>query len=311
MFNKKSTAEEVTKGLDLSQQTIVITGINSGIGYESLRVLTKRGAHVIGLARTLEKAKAACNSVEGKTTPLACELSDLDSVKSCAEQILAMNTSVDVLICNAGIMALPELKVKNGLELQFLTNHMGHFLLTYLLQEPLKAESGGRIVMLSSEGHQLTVKPGIDFQNLNGSQGYSPWKFYGQSKLANLLTAVAFNEKLQTFGVTANAVHPGVIHTNLARDLDGFLSFILSNSFFKTLIEKTAGKTIPQGASTQCYVATHPSLAGKGGLYFSDNKQAKTSPFGKDYKLAQQLWDYSVEFIQPYLGNESSEKVSN
>lgn len=301
MFNKKSTAEDVTSGLDLTGKTIVITGVNSGIGHEAMRVLAIRGAHIIGLARTMEKATAACNSVRGKTTPLACELSDLDSVKQCAEQIVAMNTPIDVLMCNAGIMALPKLQAKAGLELQFLTNHMGHFLLTYLLQEPLKSANNARIVMLSSEGHRFTPKGGIDFTNLDGSKGYNAWKFYGQSKLSNLLTAKAFNEKLKEFGITANAVHPGIINTNLARDLDGIFKFMMHNNFIKNTLEKMIGKTIPQGASTQCYVATHPSLEGKGGLYFSDNARAKPTPYGRDQTLAMQLWDYSLEYLKPYL----------
>lgn len=305
MFSKKSTAEDVTSGLDLTGKTIVITGINSGIGHESMRVLAMRGAHIIGLARTLEKATEACNSVRGKTTPLACELSDLDSVKQCAEQIIAMNVPIDILMCNAGIMALPKLQLKAGLELQFLTNHMGHFLLTYLLQEPLKAAEKARIVMLSSEGHRLTPKGGIDFNNLDGSNGYNAWKFYGQSKISNLLTAKVFNEKLKASGITANAVHPGIINTNLARDLDGVFKFMLQNSFIKNVMEKLIGKSIPQGASTQCYVATHPSLEGKGGLYFSDNAEAKTTPQGSDLSLATKLWDYSLEYLQPYLVSDT------
>ena len=131
----KSTAEEVTAGLDLSDKTFVVTGVNSGLGHETMRVLTSRGAHVIGAARSMDKATAACDSVEGESTPVACELSDMDSVAACARTIQDSGKAVDGLICNAGIMALPELKVKDGLELQFLTNHMGHFLLTYLLQE--------------------------------------------------------------------------------------------------------------------------------------------------------------------------------
>ena len=170
MFTKRSTAEQVTNDVDLTGKTIVLTGVNSGLGYETMRVLTARGAHVIGLARTLHKATEACKQMDGTTTPVACELSDLDSVKRCAGSIVAKDIPIDVLICNAGIMALPKLILKDGLEMQFLTNHMGHFLLVYLLQEKVK-QAQGRIVMLSSSGHQLTVKGGINFDNLDGSQG--------------------------------------------------------------------------------------------------------------------------------------------
>lgn len=301
MFSKRSTAEDVTQGVDLSGKTIVITGVNSGIGYEAMRVLALRGAHIIALARTMEKAKAACDSVIGITTPLACELSDLDSVKVCTEQINEKFESIDALICNAGIMALPELSVKDGLEMQFLTNHMGHFLLVYLLQEQLK-NTQGRIVMLSSEGYRGTVNGGIDFSNLDGSKGYSPWKFYGQSKLANLLTARAFDQQLKADGVRANAVHPGVINTNLARDLGGVIGFILGSKPSQYLIEKTFGKSIPQGASTECYVAVHPDAEGKGGLYFSDNAEAKTADYANSMELANKLWDYSLQYLSDYIG---------
>lgn len=300
MFNKNSTAEQVTEGIDLSGKTIVMTGVNSGLGLESMRVLAMRGAHVIGLARTLEKATQACSSVAGKTTPLACELSDLDSVKQCAEQINAMGIAIDVVICNAGIMALPELTLKEGVELQFLTNHLGHFLLVYLLQDRLKQAQAGRIVMLSSAGHQLTVKGGINFENLDGSKGYNGWKFYGQSKLANLLTAKAFDERLKDSGVRANAVHPGVINTNLPRNLGGVLGLAFKIPFAGKILD-VFGKTIPKGSSTQCYVATSPRLENVGGKYFADNDEEKTSYYGSHKPLADKLWDYSVEFIKPYI----------
>ena len=301
MFTKRSTAEQVTNDVDLKGKTVVMTGVNSGLGYEAMRVLASRGAHVIGLARSFEKATKACADTEGVTTPLACELSDLDSVRECADEILAMNIPIDVVICNAGIMALPELTLKDGLELQFLTNHMGHFLLVYLLQDKLKQAEEGRIVMLSSMGHQMTVKGGIDFDNLDGSQGYKGWKFYGQSKLANLLTANAFDERLQGAGVRANAVHPGVINTNLTRSLDGVLGVFFKLPFAGLLMDHVFGKTIPQGASTQCYVATHPTLKGVGGKYFSDNKEEKTSYYGSNKELADKLWDYSVEYLKSYI----------
>lgn len=302
LFSKSSTAEEVTKGLNLSGLTYVITGVNSGLGYETMRVLSDRGAHVIGIARSLEKAKRACNSVQGKTTPVAGDLSDMGSVKKAAEAVINLKTPIDALICNAGIMAPPNPTVKDGLEIQFLTNHMGHFLLSYLLQERLKEANGGRLIMLSSMAHLYTVKNGIDFDNLDGSKGYNAWQFYGQSKLANLLTAVAFNERLAEFGVTANAVHPGVIKTNLDRQLDGVLGLLMSLPFFGKVMELTGGKSIPQGASTQCFVATHPSLKGMGGKYFADNRIVKASRHGRNEALAEKLFDYSLNYLAPYIG---------
>lgn len=300
MINKHSDAEKVTEGIDLTGKTIVVTGVNSGLGYETMRVLAMRGAHVIGLARDIHKATEACASVEGKTTPIACELSDLAAVKQSAEEIIGLDTPIDVLICNAGIMALADLTLKDGMEMQFLTNHFGHFLLVYLLQEQVKKADAGRVVMLSSAAHQLTVKGGINFDNLDGSKGYHAWKFYGQSKLANLLAAKAFDDRLKADGVRVNAVHPGVINTNLSRNLGGPLAVLMKIPFAGKALD-LFGKTIPKGASTQCYVATNPSLNNVGGKYFADNAEAKTSYYGSHKALADQLWDYSVDYLKAYI----------
>lgn len=300
-FDRRATAEEVTAGLDLSGKTVAVTGVNSGLGHETMRVLAERGAHVIGAARTLDKAREACESVDGDTTPVACELSEMDSVLECARTINALDVPLDVLICNAGIMAPARLSVKNGLESQFLTNHMGHFLLTYLLQDALKEAPEGRIVMLSSLAHALAGRRAIDYDNLDGSRGYRPWQFYGQSKLANLLAARAFNERLRGSSVTANAVHPGVISTNLSRDVGGLSGWLLRNPAVSALSARLLNKSVAEGASTQCFVATHPSLKGVGGRYFADNAEARPLIRGKPRELAERLWAFSVDYLAPYL----------
>jgi WW domain-containing oxidoreductase len=294
-FNKRSTAEQVTEGLDLSGKTMVITGVNSGLGFESMRVLTERGAHVIGLARTLEKAQKACAEVDGTTTPLACELSDLDSVLACARSIQKMGTAIDVLMTNAGIMAPQKLSLANGVEMQFATNHLGHFVLIRQLLEQLKAAPAGRIVILSSAAHTMSVRGGIDFGNLDASHGYDPWRFYGQSKLANLLTARALDKRLEGSNVSVNSVHPGIIRTNLGRDAGGFLIRLMS--LFAVLVEKN----VAQGAATQCYVATHPDLDGISAEYFSDCRIARPSRYGRNDLLAEELWQASEELTRGYL----------
>jgi WW domain-containing oxidoreductase len=294
-FNKRSTAEEVTAGLELSGKVMVITGVNSGLGFESMRVLTARGAHVIGLARTLEKAQQACAEVDGETTPLACELSELDSVVACAQQIRQLGLPIDVLMTNAGIMAPRNLGLAGKLEMQFATNHLGHFVLIQRLLEQVKAAPAGRIVILSSAAHTMTVRGGIDFGNLDGSRGYDPWKFYGQSKLANLLTARALSKRLEGTSVTVNALHPGVIRTNLGRDAGGFLVALMS--VFAVFIEKN----VAQGAATQCYLAAHPDLDGVTGAYYSDCKNVRSSRYGRNGLLAEELWDASVELAAGYL----------
>ena len=151
-FGYGSSAEDVTAGLDLRGQTILLTGCNSGIGKETLRVLALRGAHVIAAARNEEKARAACADVGGETTPVACELSEPSSVRACAARVKALGRPLNAIICNAGIMALPKLTLERGYELQFFTNHMGHFILVTSLLDQLADD--GRVVMLSSDARR-------------------------------------------------------------------------------------------------------------------------------------------------------------
>ncbi len=294
-FNRRSTAEQVTEGIDLSGKTVLITGVNSGLGYESMRVLAKRGAHVIGAARTREKAKQACGQIVGETTPVPCELSDLASVVACAEEVERMGRPIDVLMCNAGIMALPKLTQKVGLELQFLTNHLGHFVLIQRLLGRVKEAVAGRVVLLSSMGHMRTPKGGINFDNLSGDKGYEGWHSYGQSKLANLLTSNELARRLEGSRATSNALHPGVISTNLNRYNQGIGASLIY------LLAKPFERTVQQGAATQCQVAVHPDLAGVSGQYFADCNPKRPSRFGRDPKLARRLWDVSEELVKDYL----------
>lgn len=296
-FNRRSTAEQVTEGVDLTGKTAVITGVNSGLGLESMRVLAKRGAHVIAAARSVEKAQQACNQVEGNTTPVACELSDLASVAACADSINGLGKPIDILMCNAGIMALKDLEQVNGIEMQFATNHLGHFVLVKRLLDNIRKAEAGRVVMLSSMGHVQSPKAGIDFDNLSGDKGYDPWQFYGQSKLANLLCASELARQLKEAGcnTTANAVHPGVIRTNLSRNTGGFMAAMIS------LFAKPFERTIAQGAATQCYVAANPQVATTSGEYFADCNIAKPSAHAQDAALARKLWEVSEDLCSDYL----------
>jgi WW domain-containing oxidoreductase len=301
-FNKKNTAENVTQNIDLSGMNVAITGINSGLGQETMRVLESRGAHIIGMARTLEKAKSSAKSNGGNITPLACELSNFESVKRCADSIKNLDLPIDVLICNAGIMALPELELQNGFEQQFNTNHLGHFVLAHNLQEQVKKAKQGRVVMLSSLAHKMAPLKGIDFDNLDGSQGYNNWKFYGQAKLANMLTAMSLAKQFEGSYATANAVHPGIIKTNLSRSMNGLQGLLINNPVSSLLIKLAmGGKSIPQGASTQCYVATAPELSGVSGKYFSDNNEDRPSRLAQNEDLADRLWGFSCDVLKEYL----------
>jgi WW domain-containing oxidoreductase len=284
-FGYGSTAEDVTDELDLSGRTILLTGCNSGIGKETLRVLGKRGAHVIAAARTVQKAQAACDEVGGETTPVACELSEPASVRACANQVIELGRPLDAIICNAGIMALPKLNQKHGYELQFFTNHIGHFILVTSLLDTLA--DNGRVVMVSSDAHNGAPPEGIQFDNLSGERGYSPWASYGQSKLANLLFANQLSKRLAGTGKTANSLHPGVIHTNLARSMNPIARVALSIG--APLVLKSVG----EGAATQCYLAVHPSIEGVSGKYFADCNESRSSSHGRDEAMAEKLWEAS------------------
>jgi WW domain-containing oxidoreductase len=288
-FGYGSTAEQVTEGLSLAGRTILVTGCNSGLGQEALRVLALRGARVVGTARTLEKAKAACEALDGKAVPLACELSDPASVRACVAAVKKAGLGLDVVICNAGIMALPKLEQAHGIELQFFTNHIGHFILVTGLLDQLAGD--GRVVMLSSGAHKMAPKEGIQFDNLSGAKGYTAWGNYGHSKLANLLFAKELARRFAGTRRTANAVHPGVIKTNLGRHMNPIASSLFG------LVGPLVLKSVPQGAATEVYAAVHPAVATTSGAYFADCNVAKPRADAEDPALARKLWEVSEKIV--------------
>ena len=284
-FDNKSTAEEVTQGFDLTGQTWLVTGCNSGLGHETIRVLALRGASIVGLARTEQKARAAMDQLGIEGHALACELSDLASVRQAVAAVRELGT-LNGIIANAGIMALPELSQVHGIERQFFTNHVGHFVLVTGLLDRLT--DNGRVVMLSSGAH-FYAKRGLELDNLAGTHDYEAWRMYGRSKLANILFARGLAARFAGTRRTANAVHPGVIKTNLARHVPA------PEAMFESL--KDILKTIPQGAATQCYVAIRPELAAISGRYFSDCKVADTTPEATDDALAERLWERTEAIV--------------
>jgi NAD(P)-dependent dehydrogenase (short-subunit alcohol dehydrogenase family) len=260
-----------------------------------MRVLAMRGAHVIGIARTQAKADKACASIDGDTTPVFLDLADWGSVVACADRIKGMNTPLDGLITNAGIMALEELQLVNGVEKQFAVNHLGHFILINQLQETVLAAEQGRFVLLSSRAHRR-AENGIEFDNLDGSQHYEPWGAYGVSKLSNALCARELARRISHTNATANSVHPGVIATNLSKHLPEWQQTAAKYLGWMFM------KTIPEGAATQTYVATNPELVGVRGFYFADCQVNEgDSPYLYDDAMAAQLWEVSVELTQDYL----------
>ena len=294
-FGADSTAEEVTQGIDLAGKTALITGCNAGLGLETMRVLAMRGAHVIGAARTTEKAETACASVKGQTSPAVLELTDFDSVVACGDAVRAMGRPLDMLILNAGIMALPELEQVNGLERHFVVNHLGHFVLTNRVIDLVEAAPQGRVVVLSSWGYNWAPESGIEFDNLSGEENYEPNRAYGQSKLANGLFSLELARRLEGTGTTSNSVHPGIINTELGRHMSRGMR-LMADLFGWAFM-----KSVEAGAATTCYVATAPQLAGVTGHYFSDCNAEIPGPRMRDQAMAERLWQVSEELTRDYL----------
>jgi NAD(P)-dependent dehydrogenase (short-subunit alcohol dehydrogenase family) len=284
-FTRDSTAEEVTAGLNLTGKTAVVTGCNSGIGFETMRVLALRGAHVIGTARTLAKGKEACGKVSGKTTPVALELTDFDSVVACANTIRDMKVGIDMLILNAGII-LGDWQQVNGIEKQFVVNHLGHFILTNRLRERVTSLEGGRVVVVGSGNHRDAPEGGIQFNDLSGRDWYR--RGYAHSKLANGLFSFELSQRLLKTRATSNCVTPGPVDTNIRRDLP-------ASSTPPNL------KSPAQGAATVCYVAAHPAVKFVTGEYFSDCNPAAQSAYQTDRAMAAKLWQVSTQLTRRYL----------
>ncbi len=297
-FDEESTAEEVTEGLDLTGKIAVVTGCNSGIGYETMRVLALRGAYVIGTGRTVEKAQEACSSVIGKTTPVALELSDFDSVVACANSIRSLNMPIDMLICNAGMRGSKEREQVYGLEKHFVVNHLGHYILVQNLLERLYLSWQGRVVVVGSRAaYSSAPEEGIEFGNLRGASNYSRSRAYGHSKLANVLFSLELARLLKGTRITSNSLHPGVINTEIDRTEPRVFQFAFG------LLTAVGGKSIEQGAATSCYVATSPLLGETSGQYFEDCNAVTVlgDNHMHDAEQATRLWQVSETLTKDYL----------
>ena len=299
-FDAGTTADEVLEGIDLDGKLIVVTGCTSGIGFETMRALASHGAWVVGTSRSLENATAACGKVAGMTTPLQLELSDFDSVIACADAIRSINSPLDVLICNAGYLGAsgkPELV--DGVEKHFVVNHLGHFIFVNRLLGRMHMADRGRIVMLSSRAaYNSAPESGIEFDNLDAHRDYEDRRAYGHSKLANALFSLQLGEILKGTNITANAVHPGVINTEIDRNMNRFMQggFAIASAF-------GYGKSIAAGAATTCFVATSPMLESVSGEFFEDCNAVTLVSEGHlhDKAMAARLWVVSEEMTRDYL----------
>ncbi|KAL3755744.1 hypothetical protein ACJRO7_002747 [Eucalyptus globulus] len=302
-FSSSSTAEEVTHGIDGSGLTAIVTGASNGIGKETARVLALRGVNVVMAVRNMAAGRDVREEIvkeipSAKVDAMELDLSSMVSVRKFASNFNSSGHALNILINNAGIMATPFILSKDDIELQFATNHIGHFLLTNLLLDNMKktarkSSREGRIVNVSSEAHRWTYNEGIRFDKINDKSEYHGYRAYGQSKLANILHSNELARQLKEDGVniTANSLHPGVIATNL------FQHSIISSGFMAG-VGKLLFKSVQQGAATTCYLALHPQVKGVRGEYFWDSNLAKASSKGKDVELAKKLWDFSMNLVK-------------
>ncbi|XP_061352857.1 short-chain dehydrogenase TIC 32, chloroplastic-like isoform X6 [Gastrolobium bilobum] len=302
-FSLSSTAEEVTQGIDGTGLTAIVTGTTNGIGTETARVLALRGVHVIMGVRNMVAGKDVKEAIVKEIPKAKVDVMELDlsSMASVRKFVLEFNSSglpLNILINNAGICATPFTLSKDNIELQFATNHLGHFLLTNLLLDTMKktareSKKEGRIINVSSDGHRYTYPEGILFDKLNDESSYQKWRAYGHSKLANILHANELARYLKEDGadITANSLHPGSIITNIVKHVD------IINGLLDA-IGNFVLKSIGQGAATTCYVALHPQVKGISGEYFSDNNLAKPNSQGTDTDLAKKLWDLCMKLIE-------------
>ncbi|KAG6579381.1 Short-chain dehydrogenase TIC 32, chloroplastic, partial [Cucurbita argyrosperma subsp. sororia] len=337
-FSASSTAEEVTEGIDGTGLIAIVTGASSGIGSETARVLALRGVRVVMAVRNVATGRKVQEAIvkenpTAKVDTMELDLSSMASVRNFASNFNSSGLPLNILVNNAGVMASPFLLSKDKIELQFATNHVGHFFLTNLLLETLKktateSKKEGRIVNVSSRRHQFSYREGIRFDKINDPSGYNGLSAYGQSKLANILHASQLARQLKEEGVniTANSLHPGAIPTNLFRyhglingiksststlsSSDRFHKALHSAHFshvlehlttvilgFLGLVGKHVMKNVQQGAATTCYVALHPQMKGISGQYFADGNVAKASSQANDSELAKKLWDFTQKLI--------------
>lgn len=281
---------------DLTGKTILVTGANSGLGLESTKLFVGHGAKVVMACRNQEKGRQALESIKAEIPDadlelMELDLADLESVKAFAYAFRQRFEKLDVLLNNAGLMAPPLQHTKQGFEMQFGTNHLGHFLLTGLLLETLEAADEPRIVCVSSVAHRMG---NIFFDNINAENGYSRWRFYGQSKLANLIFALELHRRLRASGssIKAIAVHPGYSATHLQRTMPagGLLNAIVAQPQHRGCYPSVFAATSPQAESGQYY--------GPDGFMEMRGKHpapAFIRKVAKNPDVAKKLWDLSEE----------------
>lgn len=312
LFGATSTTDQVLQGVNLRGKRVLITGVSAGLGVETARAMTAHGAHVVGAARNLSKAQTATEQVRaqaangGSLELVQLDLASLDSVRRCADGLLAAGKPFDLIIANAGVMACPKSKTVDGFETQFGTNHLGHFVLVNRVASLLK--SGSRLVNLSSAGHRY-ADVNLEDPNFEHTP-YEEFVAYGRSKTANVLFAVEFDRRHKASGVRATAVHPGGIQTELGRYMTAEVRDRLIANIAASQPKGAAPfswKSIPQGAATSVWAGCVASAEAIGSHYCEDchvaevasipGLRAGVQPYALDPQHAQALWQKSEEMV--------------
>ncbi|XP_055951030.1 retinol dehydrogenase 11-like isoform X1 [Argiope bruennichi] len=285
----------------LNGKTVVITGGNTGIGKETALDLASRGAKVIIACRDVQKGYETVNDISEKVQKPDVVVKRLDlasfaSIKSFAQDVLENEPYIHILINNAGVAACPKSLTEDGYEMQFGVNHLGHFLLTHLLLDRIKASVPARIINVSSIAH---IYGHIDFNDINLNSNYRPIQAYCRSKLANILFTRELAKRLKGSGVTTYCLHPGAIHTGLGQHMGSSI-----NKFVGQLYEfcsRLLFKSPTKGAQTTIYCAVEEKLANESGHYYCDCSVINPSSKAQDDSLARQLWDVSEYLIAKAL----------
>lgn len=314
-FGVASTSHDVMSGVDLQGKVAIVTGASGGLGAETARALSAAGAQVTIVARNIEKANSVADAIRkqhltcGVVDVMEAELADPESVRRFGEKWAASGRPLDLLFLNAGVMATPLTRTKEGWEMQFATNHLGHFLLTSCVAPSLRR--GARVIVTSSDAHQFAA---VDLDDLHFQRRpYTPWTAYGQSKTANIMFADALDRRLRPYGIRSFSCHPGMIMTDLARHMNEDTMAEMS-ALMKThrpppqkqvhpakpAAKKPKGtqfKTIPAGAATQLWVATAKELDGVDRAYCFDCAIGPAKDYAIDVEVGEQLWEVSERLL--------------
>lgn len=310
VFDASSTTDDVLAGFDLTGRVAAVTGASGGLGLETARALSARGAHVVMAARSADKLAAAAEFVRSAqpAASLGIAVLDLADVASCRRSAVELLTSVDrldLLINNAGVMCTPFGRTADGFETQFGTNHLGHLAWTVPLLDLLARDGGGRIVNLSSAGHRFGD---VDLDDVNFEhRPYDPWIAYGASKTANVLFSVELERRFGPLGVHALAVHPGGIHTDLGRHMTADLLAEIQDRIVQSNPAGFEWKSVSQGAATTVWAATTAEFADRGGVYCEDCHEANVVEpddgvngvlaYAVDAERAALLWERSMAML--------------